>query len=239
MRIYEGYGLTETSPVIAVNYPGAFKIGTVGKPLENIQCRIAEDGELLVRGPSVFGGYWHLPQQTEAAFEAGGWFRTGDIGNIDEDGFLSITDRKKDLLKTSGGKFIAPQPIENALKSNPLVAYACVIGDRRKFPAVIIAPNFPALESWATERQTTSATKAELVREPRVQALYEAIVAELNANLAQFEKLKKVLVVPDEFSIASGEITPTLKLRRRVVENKYAAEIETLYSAAPAQTRTL
>jgi long-chain acyl-CoA synthetase len=232
MRIYEGYGLTETSPVIAVNSPRAFKIATVGKPLPNVECRIAEDGELLVRGPSVFKGYWHLPQQTAAAFEPDGWFHTGDIGTIDEEGFLSITDRKKDLLKTSGGKFIAPQPIENALKTNPLVAYACVIGDRRKFPSVIIAPNFAPLEEWAQAQNIPGVTHAELVRHPKVQLLFQAIVDQLNANLAKFEKLKKILLVPDEFSIATGEITPTLKLRRRVVEQKYRAEIEELYASA-------
>jgi long-chain acyl-CoA synthetase len=234
MRIYEGYGLTETSPVIAVNYPGAFKIGTVGKPLSNIECRIAPDGELLVRGPSVFHGYWNLPEQTAAAFEPDGWFHTGDIGNIDEEGFLSITDRKKDLVKTSGGKFIAPQPIENALKANPLVAYACLIGDRRKFPSVIIAPNFPALEQWAHEHSLAYTSREELVRDAKVQALYDAAVEQVNENLAKFEKLKKVLLVPDEFSIATGEITPTLKLKRRVVEQKYREQIEALYETSQA-----
>ncbi|HKD91039.1 MAG TPA: long-chain fatty acid--CoA ligase [Terriglobales bacterium] len=234
MRIYEGYGLTETSPVIAVNSPRAFKIGTVGKPLPNVECRIAEDGELLVRGPSVFEGYWHMPQETAAAIQPDGWFHTGDIGGIDEDGFLSITDRKKDLLKTSGGKFIAPQPIENALKTNPLIAYACVIGDRRKFPAVILAPNFAPLEEWAEAHQVAYSSHLELVQRPRVRALYQEIVDQLNATLAQFEKLKKILLVPDEFSIATGEITPTLKLRRRVVEQKYRAEIEELYASAVA-----
>src|SRR5437868_12058711 len=149
MRLYEGYGLTETSPVIAVNSPTDFKIGTVGKPLANMECRIAEDGELLVRGPSVFKGYWNMPAETQAAFTPDGWFRTGDVGSIDADGFLSITDRKKDLIKTSGGKFIAPQPIQHSLRLNGLIGKAVGIGDRRKFPAVIISPYFPLLEDWA------------------------------------------------------------------------------------------
>lgn len=234
MRIYEGYGLTETSPVVAVNSPAAFKIGTVGKPLSNVECRIAEDGELLVRGSSVFQGYWNLPQLTAAAFEPDGWFHSGDIGSIDEDGFLSITDRKKDLLKTSGGKFIAPQPIENAIKTNPLVAHACVIGDKRKFPSVIIVPNFVALEEWAKARQIVCSSRADLVAQPQVHALYHAIVEQLNDGLAQFEKLKKVLLVPDEFSIATGEITPTLKLRRRIVEAKYREQIEAMYRSTHA-----
>ena len=150
IRIHEGYGLTETSPVIAVNTPRAHKIGTVGKPLPNVEVRIADDGEVLVRGPSVFKQYWNKPKETQEAF-VDGWFKTGDIGNLDADGFLSITDRKKDLIKTSGGKFIAPQPIENSLKHNALVAEAVVVGEKRKFPAVLIAPNFPLLEDWARE----------------------------------------------------------------------------------------
>src|SRR5579884_878544 len=233
MPIYEGYGLTETS-VISVNSPGALKLGTVGRPFPSFECRIAPDGELLVRGPSVFSGYWKAPEQTAAALEPEGWFHTGDIGNIDADGFLSITDRKKDLLKTSGGKFIAPQPIENALKANALVAYCCVIGDRRKFPSVIIAPNFPALEQWARQHNINATARADLVRDARVQALYQEIVEQVNNKLAQFEKMKKVLLVADEFSITTGEITPTLKLKRRVVEQKYLDEIEELYSMARA-----
>ena len=143
IRIHEGYGLTETSPVIAVNTPANHRIGTVGKTLPNLEVRIAEDGEILVRGPSVFKGYWNRPEETKAAL-VDGWFKTGDIGNIDADGYLSVTDRKKDLIKTSGGKFIAPQPIENSLKLNPLIGTAAILGDRRKFPAVLISPNFAA-----------------------------------------------------------------------------------------------
>ena len=230
MPIYEGYGLTETSPVIAVNAPGCFKIGTVGKPLPNFECRIAEDGELLVRGECVFQGYWKQPQLTAEALTPDGWFHTGDIGSIDSDGFLSITDRKKDLIKTSGGKFIAPQPLENKLKTNPYIAQAAVIGDRRKFPSVVIAPNFANLEDWARTHGLAFSSRAELVEHQLVRTLYHSIIDDLNRDLAQFEKIKKILIVPDDFSIATGEITPTLKLRRRVVEQKYREQIEALYA---------
>jgi long-chain acyl-CoA synthetase len=233
--IYEGYGLTETSPVIALNIPGAIRLGTVGRVLPDVEVRIGEDGELLVRGPNVFRGYWELPQETASAF-ADGWFKTGDIGALDAEGFLSITDRKKDLIKTSGGKFIAPQPLETALKSNSLVAQAAVLGDRRKFPAVLIAPNFSALEDWAQSQGIKAASRRDLVADPRVQQLYEDLVATLNRNLAQFEKLKKILLVPDEFSIATGELTPSMKLKRRVVEQKYGEQIEALYSQAETPT---
>jgi long-chain acyl-CoA synthetase len=232
MRIYEGYGLTETSPVIAVNNPVDYKLGTVGKPLPNMECHIAADGELLVRGPSVFKGYWNNPEETAAAFD-GDWFKTGDIGNIDEQGFLSITDRKKDLLKTSGGKFVAPQPIENKLKTFPAVGYPVVVGNTRKFVSVVISPNFPALERWAREQNIAFESRRDLVSDPRVVELYQQIVTEVNASLAQYEKLKRVLIVPDEFTIDAGEVTPTLKLRRRVIEQKYKQQIDALYVEGP------
>ncbi len=229
IRIHEGYGLTETSPVIALNTPKAHKLGTVGKTLSNIEVRIAEDGEILVRGPSVFQGYWNLPEETRNAFDDG-WFKTGDIGNIDADGFLSITDRKKDLIKTSGGKFIAPQPIESSLKHNPLIAEAVVLGDKRKFPAVLIAPAFPVLEPWARTHQIVFTSREDLVSDPDVRTLYENIVENVNENLARFEKLKKVLLVPDEFSAENETLTASMKLRRRAVEKRYSKEIEGMYS---------
>ncbi len=235
IRIHEGYGLTETSPVIAVNTPAAHRIGTVGKPLPNIEVRIADDGEVLVRGPSVFKGYWNRPEETANAF-AGEWFKTGDIGNLDSDGFLSITDRKKDLIKTSGGKFIAPQPIENSLKHNVLIAEAVILGDKRKFPAVLIAPHFPLLEDWARTNQIPFSSRQELVANPKVHALYEGIVADLNQGLARFEKLKKVIVVPDQFSPEDGTLTASMKLRRRVVEERYRKQIEELYAHAEMVT---
>ena len=231
IRIHEGYGLTETSPVIAVNTPQAHKIGTVGKPLPNLEVRIAEDGEVLVRGPSVFQQYWNKPKETQEAF-VDGWFKTGDIGNLDADGFLSITDRKKDLIKTSGGKFIAPQPIENSLKHNVLVAEAVVVGEKRKFPSVLVAPNFALLEEWARSHELAFASRQELVAHPEVRAVYQGIVDDLNRNLARYEKLKRVLLVADEFSAENGALTASMKLRRRVVEERYRQQIEEMYEQA-------
>ena len=190
--------------------------------------KIAEDGEILVRGPSVFQGYWNKPEETRDGF-ADGWFKTGDIGKLDEDGFLYVTDRKKDLLKTSGGKFIAPQPIENSLKHNPMIAEAVVVGDKRKFPAVLVLPNFAALEPWAREQGVNCSSRAEMVADPRVQACYEAIVAALNQDLAQFEKLKKVALLCEEFSPANGTMTASLKIKRRAVEDHCRELIEKMY----------
>jgi long-chain acyl-CoA synthetase len=236
VRIHEGYGLTETSPVIAVNTPVNHRIGTVGKTLPNIAVRIAEDGEILVRGPSIFKGYWNRPEETQAALEDG-WFKTGDIGQIDADRYLSVTDRKKDLIKTSGGKFIAPQPIENALKLNPFIGVPAIIGDKRKFAAVMISPNFVRLEEWAHQNGIACSSRADLVSNPKVQALYEAAVENVNQNLARFEKLKRVIVVADEFSPDNGILTPTLKLRRRAVEDRYRQQIDELYAQAEAVNR--
>jgi long-chain acyl-CoA synthetase len=229
--IHEGYGLTETSPVIAVNTPAAHKLGTVGKPLANVEVRIAEDGEVLVRAPSVFKGYWNRSEDTQNAFVEG-WFKTGDIGDLDSDGFLSITDRKKDLIKTSGGKFIAPQPIENSLKLNPLIGTAVVFGDRRKFAAVLIAPHFPALEDWARANQIEIVSRKELVANAKVQSLYEGIIEDLNQNLARFEKLKRVLLVPEELSAEDGTLTHTFKVRRRGIEDRYRTLIDEMYEKA-------
>jgi long-chain acyl-CoA synthetase len=237
IRIHEGYGLTETSPVIALNTPLNHRIGTVGKILPNLEVRIAKDGEILVKGPSIFKGYWNRPDETEKAFEgpvSDGWFKTGDIGNIDADGYLSVTDRKKDLIKTSGGKFIAPQPIENSLKLNPLVGVAAILGDKRKFASVLISPNFAALEDWARTNEIAFTSRAELVANPKVLAQYGGIVEGINQNLARFEKLKRVLLVADEFSPDSGIMTPTLKLRRRVVEERYRKQIDEMYAQADA-----
>lgn len=229
IRIDEGYGLTETSPVIAVNVPSQHRLGTVGKVLSNLELKIASDGEVLVRGPSVFKGYWNMEEETAGAFEDG-WFKTGDVGHLDDDGYLSITDRKKDLIKTSGGKFIAPQPIENSLKANLFVGEAAVVGDKRRFPAVLIVPNFPALQEWASAQDLKTTSRKELVRAHQVQSLYETIVQDLNQNLAQFERLKKVLVLPEELSISDGTLTPSMKLRRRHLEQRYHKQIDALYA---------
>jgi len=237
MRIHEGYGLTETSPVIAVNTPVAHKLGTVGKPLPNVEVRIAEDGELLVRGPSVFKGYWNRPEDTQNAFTEGGWFKTGDIAQLDAEGFLSITDRKKDLIKTSGGKFIAPQPLENALKHHALVTEALIVGEKRKFPAVLIAPNFPLLEDWARANQIAFASRQELITNLKVRELYDSIVTDLNRGLARFEQLKRTVLIAEEFSPENGTLTASYKLRRRAVEQLYCRQIDEMYAEAEAAGR--
>jgi long-chain acyl-CoA synthetase len=229
IRIFEGYGLTETSPVLALNNAQNHRIGSVGKPIESVEYRFAPDGELLVRGPFVFTGYWHKPQATREAIEPDGWFHTGDIARVDEQGFLYVTDRKKELIKTSGGKMIAPQPIENKLNNNPLVANAVVVGDRHKFLSVLIAPNFPALENLARQRGIAFSSRPELVANPAVMAEYHSLVHSLNEGLANFETIKRFHLVPDEWSIASGELTPTMKLKRRVVVERYAEEIAAFY----------
>ncbi|MEO7029295.1 MAG: long-chain fatty acid--CoA ligase [Acidobacteriaceae bacterium] len=229
IRVFEGYGMTETSPVISRNTYEAYRIGTVGKVVPNMEARIASDGELEVKGPAVFVGYWGNEAATKKEFTEDGWFKTGDIGKM-EDGFLSITDRKKELLKTSGGKFIAPQPIENKLKADKLVGQAALIGDRQKFASVIISPDFPALEGWAKQNGVTEGDHAALVKDPEVQKLYEGIVAKVNGGLAHFESIKKVGVVPDEWSVESGEMTPSMKLKRRVVTEKYKDVIAGFYS---------
>ena len=229
IRILEGYGLTETSPVLAINTTAAYRIGSVGKPLPNVECRIAEDGELLVKGSNVFKGYWHKSAETAESFDMEGWFRTGDIGHIDADGFLYITDRKKELLKTSGGKMVAPQPIENKLKASMFVGQAAVVGDKHKFIAALISPNFVALEEWAKQQGISAPTRRELVENPTVVARYQVVVDEVNSGLAHFETIKRFKLVPEEWSLAAGELTPSLKLKRRVVNQKYAEEIAAFY----------
>jgi long-chain acyl-CoA synthetase len=234
IRIHEGYGLTETSPVIAVNNPKNHRLGTVGKPLDNVEVEIAPDGEILVRGPSVFQTYWNKPKETADAF-TDGWFKTGDIGQLDGDGYLSVTDRKKDLIKTSGGKFVAPQPLESSLKHNPLIAEAVVLGDKRKFPAVLIAPSFPLLEDWARSNQVVFYSREELCRDAKVCALYEGLVDELNRDLARYEKLKRVLVIAEEFSAENGTLTTSMKLRRHAVVERYSKQIDEMYAKAEVE----
>jgi long-chain acyl-CoA synthetase len=231
IRIHEGYGLTETSPVIAVNTPNTHRVGSVGKPLGNVEVRIADDGEILVRGPSVFHSYWNKPEETRDAF-VDDWFKTGDIGRIDEDGFLYVTDRKKDLLKTSGGKFIAPQPIESSFKHYPWIAEAIVIGDKRKFPAVLIIPNFAALETYARIEGLTFSSHHELIAIPEVHARYADIVSSVNQDLAQFERLKKFRLISEELSSSNGTLTASLKIRRRAIEERFKKQIEEIYSEA-------
>jgi long-chain acyl-CoA synthetase len=230
IALWEGYGLTETSPVIALNTPRTHRMGSTGFPMPNIELKLAQDGELLVRGPSIFSGYWNKPGMTAECFEDGGWFRTGDIGHFDADGFLYITDRKKELLKTSGGKLVAPQPIENRLKNNILVAQAALVGDRHKFISAILSPNFQALEEWARQHGVDAKDRAKLVADDRVVAAYAEIVRQVNAGLANFESLKRFRVVPEEWSQETGELTPSMKLKRRVITEQYAALIDELYA---------
>jgi long-chain acyl-CoA synthetase len=230
IALWEGYGLTETSPIIALNTPLHHRMGAAGLPLHNLDLKLAEDGELLVRGPSVFTGYWNKPDATAEVLDQDGWFQTGDIAHLDADGFLFITDRKKELLKTSGGKLVAPQPIESKLVVSPLVAHAVLVGDRHKFVCVLLAPEFAALEAWARQHGIEAKSRVELVADSRVIALYGKIVQKVNANLANFETLKRFGLVADEWSEESGELTPSLKLKRRVITTRYAAQIDALYA---------
>jgi long-chain acyl-CoA synthetase len=228
LPIIEGYGLTETSPILTVNPPSALRGGSVGKPVRDVQIRIAEDGEILARGTNIMSGYYHKPEATAEVLRDG-WFHTGDIGVVDADGYLAITDRKKDVLVTSGGKKIAPQPIEAVLKRSPLVSEAVVLGDRQKYVAALIVPDFTALERRLKDLGRPPADRPELVKRPDVLALYQEIVDGLNRELSQFERIKRIAILPAEFSIDSGELTPTLKVKRKVVEAKYAEVIKGLY----------
>ena len=230
IALLEGYGLTETSPLIALDTPVIHRLGSVGKLLGNVECKQAADGELLVRAPSVFAGYWQKPETTAECIDAEGWFHTGDIGHFDADGFLFITDRKKELLKTSGGKLVAPHPIENKLTNNVMVAQAALMGDRHKFITVLIAPNFAALEQWAKQQGIQANSRAKLVADSRVIALYAEIVREVNGGLANFETMKRFRIVPDEWTQETGEMTPSMKLKRRAVTARYAALIDDLYA---------
>jgi long-chain acyl-CoA synthetase len=228
LPITEGYGLTETSPVVTANPMNAPRLGTVGKPIPGVEVRIAEDGEILVRGPNVMIGYYNKPSETDAVLKDG-WFHTGDVGQLDADGYLAITDRKKDLLVTSGGKKIAPQPIEAVLKRSPLIAEAVVLGDRRRFASALIVPDFTALERRLKDLGRPPADRDVLVQRDDVVALYTEVVEALNQELSQFERIKKVRLLPREFTIASGELTPTMKVKRKVVEENWRRDIEELY----------
>ena len=231
MLVCEGYGLTETSPVITCNRPDRMKPGTVGLPLDGVEVRIAEDGEILSRGPHIMLGYFGRPEATREAIDADGFFHTGDLGHVDPDGFLVITDRKKDIIVTSGGKNIAPQPIENKLKTNRFFSEVVMIGDRRKFAVALVVPNYEALAAWAAERGIAG-TREELVRRPEVVDHYLGLVSSMTGELAQFEKIKKLALLPKELSQEAGELTPTLKVKRRVVEERYRSLIDDMYQGA-------
>jgi long-chain acyl-CoA synthetase len=228
LMILEGYGLTETSPVIAVNTFEDLKFGSVGKPIPGVEVRIAADGEILARGPNIMKGYYKKEAETKEAFE-GGWFHTGDIGRIDEDGFLVITDRKKDIIVTAGGKNISPQPIENILKTTPYISNTVVIGDRRRFVSALIVPNFDKLEDYARFNGIPFVDRSELVKNEKVANFIKAEVDRATPHLASFEKIKKIALLDRDFQIEKGEITPTLKVKRNIIEKKYQDLIDTLY----------
>ena len=230
--VYQGYGLTETSPVVSANYPSANKVGTVGQPIANVGVRIAEDGEIFVHGPCVMKGYYEQPEETRAVISADGWLATGDIGVLDADGYLYVTDRKKDLFKTAAGKFVAPQPIENQLKTSPLILNAVLVGDKHKFISALIVPNFANVEAAARAQGREFASHGQLAGDPWVHELIGREVAQVNAKLAQYETIKRFALLDHDFTFDGGQLTYTLKLKRRVIDEKYAKVIEELYADA-------
>jgi long-chain acyl-CoA synthetase len=231
LEILEGYGLTETSPVIAVNTPDHFRIGTVGKVIDGVEVRIDADGEILTRGPHVMKGYFNKPDATREAIDPDGWFHTGDIGVL-EDGFLAITDRKKDIIVTAGGKKIAPQPMESKVKNNKYVAQAVMLGDKRKFPSMLVVPNFDQLERWAAKRNIIWTDRAQLLRMPTIQAKMEKEVNDELEGAAHFEMPKKIGLLEHDFSIERGELTPTQKVKRKAIDKHYKALIDSMYDEA-------
>ena len=228
--IVQGYGLTETSPVITTSRIEDNRVGTVGTAIPNVDIRIAEDGEIEVRGPNVMSGYYNKPEETRAVFTEDGWFKTGDIGAIDQDGFLRITDRKKELFKTSGGKYISPQPIEQAIKGSRFVNQVVLIGAERKFPAALVVPVWEQLESYCKLKGLECKSHREMCRHTRIVDLIQRQIDGLTPNLAKYEKIKKVALLEDEFTIEGGELTPTLKVKRRVIDEKYRDVIEKIYA---------
>jgi long-chain acyl-CoA synthetase len=234
LLILEGYGLTETSPVICVNTPEKMKPGSVGPAIDGVEIRIAEDGEILTRGPHVMKGYYKRPEATAEVLDKDGWFHTGDIGVLDPEGFLVITDRKKDILVTSGGKNIAPQPIENRLKANRFFTEVVMVGNKRNFAAALVVPNFETLEKWAKDKGISFASREDLTGRSEVQLHYRELIASLTTDLAQFEKIKRIVLLPREFSLEAGELTPTLKVKRRIVESKYKDLIDRMYEGSAA-----
>jgi long-chain acyl-CoA synthetase len=232
IEIYEGYGLTETSPVIALNAPGAWRLGTVGRVVPGVECRIAPDGEILTRGPHIMKGYFNKPEATKEAIDADGWLHTGDIGRIDEDGFLAITDRKKEILVNSNGKNIAPAPIEGHLKGNPFISLPVVIGDRRRFLSCLIVPNFEKLKAWADANGLGSLTPESLVKEPKVLAIYQKAIDEWNAGKPHEQVINRFALLSRDLSIEDGELTPTLKVKRRIIDQKYKHLIDEMYRDA-------
>jgi long-chain acyl-CoA synthetase len=234
LPIIEGYGLTETSPVVAANAIEGMRLGTVGRAVPGVEIKIAPDGEILTRGPNVMVGYYRKPGLTAEVIKDG-WFYTGDIGQLDADGYLTITDRKKDLIVTSGGKKIAPQPLETSLKANRLVAEAVVIGEGRKFPAVLIVPDFALLEHRARAMGLSAGTRDDLIANQRIVQLYQDMVDHVNGSLGQYERIKKLALLPTEFTMERDELTPTMKVRRKVVEDRWKDVIDRLYEDGNAR----
>jgi long-chain acyl-CoA synthetase len=230
--IIQGYGLTETSPVMTTSEIENIRVGTVGKAIPNVEIRIAPDGEIETRGPNVMAGYYNRPEETRAVFTPDGWFKTGDIGSIDSDGYLRITDRKKELFKTSGGKYISPQPIEQAIKGSRFVSQVVLIGDGRKFPAALIVPDWELIDSYTKLKGIQAQSRAELCSNPRIIDLFERQIARLTPDLARYEKIKAIALVENEFTIEGGELTPTLKVKRRVINEKYRDVIDEMYRRA-------
>jgi long-chain acyl-CoA synthetase len=231
LPIVQGYGLTETSPVISAGQLDDNRVGTSGKPIRHVEVRIAADGEIETRGPNVMLGYWNKPEETREAFTADGWFKTGDVGYLDADGFLSITDRKKELFKTSGGKYIAPQPIEQMIKTSRFVSQVVVIGANRKFPAALIVPDWQQLQGYADYKGYNLKTRAEFCSDARIIDLFERQIAGRTQDLAQFEKIKRIALLENEFTLEGGELTPTLKVKRRVIDEKYQDVINRIYES--------
>ncbi len=231
--IYEGYGLTETSPVISVNTRRATRLGTVGRPMPRIEVKIAEDGEILSRGPNTMRGYYGKPQATAEVIDDDGWFHTGDIGHVDDGGFLVITDRKKELIVNAYGKNIAPAPIENALKASRWISQAVVIGDRRQYLAALVVPDFDVLKAWSASEKVGGTVEKQL-QDPRLRALFQREVDAVNEHLARYEQIRVWELVPAEFTLEGGELTPTLKVKRRVINIKYKAILDRLYAAGDA-----
>ncbi len=232
LPIVQGYGLTETSPVITVNGPVDNRVGTVGRPIRHVEVRIAADGEIETRGPNVMRGYYNKPEATRDVFTADGWFKTGDIGTLDAEGYLRITDRKKELFKTSGGKYVAPQPIEQRIKRSRFVNQVVLIGNGRKFPAALIVPDWEMLRSYAQHKGLDCKTPAEFCRHPRVIDLIQRQVDSVTEDLSRFERVKRVALLERELTVEGGELTPTLKVKRRVVDEKYKDVIDRLYAEA-------
>jgi long-chain acyl-CoA synthetase len=232
LPIVQGYGLTETSPVITVNAPDDNRIGAVGRPIRHVEVRIAPDGEIETRGPNVMRGYYNKPEATREVFTEDGWFKTGDIGALDPEGHLRITDRKKELFKTSGGKYVAPQPIEQRIKQSRFVNQVVLVGNGRKFAAALIVPDWEMLRSYAQLKGLGLKSNAEFCRHPRILDLFQRQVDSVTQDLSRFERVKRIALIEDELTIEGGELTPTLKVKRRVVDEKYRDLIDRLYAEA-------